>query len=259
MDLSAFTLSKGSHYSFDDGACAMELAAHLAGEPHSDHPPCVCPVLGAFVRSWNDNLPDDKRNELLKPIIPRLLNTRGSKKLETRRALMAADWLVRTHAPAWLRLAGLTAQADVLSSLPKITLTAQVPSIRGPIKAARKDAAAMNAAAMNAAAMNAVRAAAWYAAAWDAAAMNAAAMNAAAMNAAMNAVRAASMAAWDADRIDVRDVAGDAARIAAMNAYMDAAARDAAWDAAKAKLAPTVVELQASALVLIDRMISEKE
>ena len=231
MDLSAFTLSKGSHYSFDDGACAMELAAHLAGEPHSDHPPCVCPVLGAFVRSWNDNLPDDKRNELLKPIIPRLLNTRGSKKLETRRALMAADWLVRTHAPAWLRLAGLTAQADVLSSLPKITLTAQVPSIRGPIKAARKDAAAMNAAAMNAAAMNA----------------------------AMNAVRAASMAAWDADRIDVRDVAGDAARIAAMNAYMDAAARDAAWDAAKAKLAPTVVELQASALVLIDRMISEKE
>ena len=226
MDLSAFTLSKGSHYSFDDGACAMELAAHLAGEPHSDHPPCVCPVLGAFVRSWNDNLPDDKRNELLKPIIPRLLNTRGSKKLETRRALMAADWLVRTHAPAWLRLAGLTAQADVLSSLPKITLTAQVPSIRGPIKAARKDAAAMNAAAMNAA---------------------------------MNAVRAASMAAWDADRIDVRDVAGDAARIAAMNAYMDAAARDAAWDAAKAKLAPTVVELQASALVLIDRMISEKE
>ena len=101
--------------------------------------------------------------------------------------------------------------------------------------------------------------AAWYAAAWDAAARNAAAMNAAAMNAAMNAVRAASMAAWDADRIDVRDVAGDAARIAAMNAYMDAAARDAAWDAAKAKLAPTVVELQASALVLIDRMISEKE
>src|SRR3990167_10562700 len=98
------TLYAGPHPKNGNGhvkACAMEAAAYIAGEPWSDHPECVCPVIGAFMRAWNDGLPDDERTSLLLPLIPRTIGTRGSKPLEERRSLMAADWLVRTHTPAW--------------------------------------------------------------------------------------------------------------------------------------------------------------
>ena len=41
------TLAHGAHDSPADGLCAMEAAAWLAGEPHSDHPACVSPVIAA--------------------------------------------------------------------------------------------------------------------------------------------------------------------------------------------------------------------
>ncbi len=118
-------LGRGSHKDFNDGVCAMELVAHIAGEPFSDAPKCVCPVLGAFVRAWNDGLPDNERDAILKPLLPQLIGTRGSAAVAERRALMAADWLVRTHTVAWLRLAKLNAQADTLAALPEITSMAQ--------------------------------------------------------------------------------------------------------------------------------------
>jgi hypothetical protein len=218
-------------------ACAMEAVSYIAGEPWSDTPECACPVIGAFVRAWNDALPDDERTALLLPLIPRLVGTRGSDALSERRSLMAADWLVRAHTPAWLRLAGLTAQADMLAALPEITSMAQVPSIRGSLEAVRKDAAAAGVAA---------RAAAWAAAraaAWDAAR---AAAWAAAWAAAGDAARAA---AWDA--------AWDAAGVAAWAAAW-AAARDAAGVAAGDALTPTRKELQQSALALVNRMIEAR-
>ncbi len=49
----------------------MEAAAFIAGEPWSDHPACVCPVIAAFMRSWNDGLSDKDRNRLLLPLIPK--------------------------------------------------------------------------------------------------------------------------------------------------------------------------------------------
>ena len=162
-------LSAGAHDAPNGhfAACAMEAVAYVAGEPWSDHPECACPVIGAFMRAWNDGLADTERTALLLPLVPKLVGTRSTKKVEERRALMAADWLVRVNTPAWLRLAGLTVHADALASLPEITSMKQVPSIRGPIEAARVDAAAARAAAWDAA-----RDAAWDAArdaAWDAA------------------------------------------------------------------------------------------
>lgn len=156
------TLKASSHDSFRQGACILEAASYIAREPWSDHPECVCPVIGAFLRSWNDDLPDDERTALLLPLLPKIVGTRNPA-LAERRSLMAADWLVRTHTPAWLDLAGLTAQAESLRSLPEITSMAQVPSIRGPIEAVRKDTAAAWAAAWDAAWAAAVDAA------WDAA------------------------------------------------------------------------------------------
>ena len=204
--LHTISLTEGAHKP-DSEFCIMEAVAWVAGEPWTDSPQCTCPVISAFLRSWNDSLPSDAdRDRLLKPLIPRVIGTRSTKPVEKRRALMAADWLVRVHTPAWLRLAGLTAQAETLERLPEITSMAQVPSIRGPIEAVRQDAAAAQAAARDAA-----QAAAW-AAAWD----------------------AARDAAW-----------------AAAWATAQAAARD--------KLKPTMLELQTSAVQLVERMIAASE
>jgi hypothetical protein len=230
-------LAHGAHSNVADGFCAMEAVAYIAREKFSDRPVCVCPVIGAFMRAWNDGLKDDERAIII-PLLPKVVGTRGSDALAERRSLMAADWLVRTHTVAWLRLAGLNDSADALANLPEITAMAQVPSIRGPIEAARKDASAARAAAWAAA-----RDAAWDAA-WDAA-------GAAAGDAAGDAAWAA---AWDA----AWAAAWDAARAAAWDAAW-AAAWDAARAAAWAKLAPTRAELQKSAYALIERMCAATE
>jgi len=183
-------LSAGEHADLAHGACVMEAISYLAGEAWSDHPVCACPVISTFLRSWNDALPDDERDALLRPLIPALIGTRSTMAVESRRSMMAADWLIREHAPAWLRLAGLTASADALASLPEITDVAQCPSLMPALQAARSDARAAGAAAWDAAGD-----AAWAAAgdaardaAWDAA------------GAAAGAGAAARDAAWDAAR-----------------------------------------------------------
>ena len=157
------TLYHGAHTP-DGMMCAMEAVAFVAGEPWSDSPKCACPVIGAFMRAFNDGLPNDEsRTRLLLPLVQKLVGTKRNKRVENKRSMMAADWLVRVHTPAWLRLAGLTEQADALANLPEITSMKQVPSIRPAIEAARKDASAAWAAARDV-----TRNAAWDAA-WSAA------------------------------------------------------------------------------------------
>jgi hypothetical protein len=236
--------------------------AYIAGEPWSDHPQCACPVIGAFMRAWNDGLSDQERTVIIMPLIPRLVGTRASTAVENRRAIMAADWLVRTHTVEWLRLAKLNKQADLLASLPEITDFAQCPSLMPTLTAVRDDADAARAAAWDAAG-DAARAAAWDAAgdaAGDAA-------RAAARAAAWAAARAAAWAAaWDAAGAAAWDAAGAAAwaaaRAAAWAAAWDAA-RAAAWDAARAAawdaLKGTKEKLQKSAFNLVERMIEVGE
>jgi hypothetical protein len=116
LDLDTLTLEEGGHPP-DDGLCLMEAVARIAGEPHTDTPTCTSPILGAFGRSLNDTLPDAKR-QLLKPLIPKLIGT-ASDNLDQVRGLMAADWIIRTYTPTWLRLAGLEEQAIALETLPR--------------------------------------------------------------------------------------------------------------------------------------------
>ena len=107
--LESISLKYGGHKKFEDGVCAMEIAAYVAGEDHSDQPSCVSKVITSFMVAWNDALPtDEERNRLLKPLIPIILGTRTSEADEMRRSWMALDWFVRTFTPAWLRLAGQT-------------------------------------------------------------------------------------------------------------------------------------------------------
>ena len=219
--LGPLKLERGAH-DRGTGMCAMEAAAYLAGEKHSDHPVCVSPVIAAFLRSWNDGLPDADR-QMLKPLIVRVLHTNTGAADETTRAWLATDWLVRVHTPAWLDLAGLTADATALRNLPALTSSEIATAVLSVIDGARQRAAAAWAAAGDAA-----RAAAWAAAGG-----------------------AAGDAAWDAARAAAWAAAGDAA---------GDAARAAAWAAARAaatqRLAPTVQILQASAMELVERMIA---
>ena len=59
-----YRLSYGTHASPDEGRCAMEWVSLLAGEPHSDEPACVSPVLRAFCTTLNDSLEDEPRQRL---------------------------------------------------------------------------------------------------------------------------------------------------------------------------------------------------
>src|SRR5277367_1055911 len=139
LKVKGLSLGKGAHDP-NSTFCVMEAVAFVAGEKWSDNPECCCPVISAFLRSWNDGLPSDaERDRLLKPLIPKLVGTRNPV-LEEKRSLMAADWLVRVHTPVWLRLAGLVKQAESLEQLPEIVSMAQIPSIKGPLEAVGSDA-----------------------------------------------------------------------------------------------------------------------
>jgi hypothetical protein len=237
LDLATLTLGTGSHIDRDAGVCLLEAVAWWADESHTDAPACVSVVLTSFGTRLNDVLPQDRRQQLV-PLIPRLVGTRSDGHDETR-SYMALDWLIRTYTPAWLDLAGLTAEATALRDLRRIVDLVAARQAGPVVRKARTKAAAARAAA------------------WDAAGDTARAVaRAAAGDAARAAARAA---AWDAAGV----AAGDAARAAAWDAAGDtaravarAAARDAAGAAAGAALQPTVDQLQDSAIVLFTDMIA---
>ena len=142
MDGDTITLKAGQHNSLEDGACLLELTSYLAGEPWSDHPACVSPVLAAFGRTWTDGLRnDEERTRLLLPFAQRLIGTVSTPEVEERRSYLALDWLIRTHTPAWLRLVPtLTGHAGTLTALPEIVDLATATNAQ-PFVAAARDAA----------------------------------------------------------------------------------------------------------------------
>jgi hypothetical protein len=69
-------LSPGRHRSAKTGACFMEFASYLAGEPWSDAPQCTDPVLAHLARGVNDRLSDTRRGEIVGDV-PRVIGLRG--------------------------------------------------------------------------------------------------------------------------------------------------------------------------------------
>jgi len=226
LDFAELKLETGAHKTPADGMCVMEAVAFVAGEQFSDHPACASPILGTFLRSWNDTL-DDETRQRLKPYIPRLVGTNTGTADEETRAWMITDWLVREQTPVWLELAGLKDEAGQLRNLPALTSAEIAIACQSVIDNARAKADA---------AWDAARDAAWDAArdaAWDAA---------------RDAARdAAWAAAWDA----ARDAAWAAARAAA-----SAAAWAAGYEGARSALRPTERLLQDSAFELLERLIA---
>lgn len=112
-------LARGAH---DPGhtACIMEAAAYVAGEVWSDEPACVCPAIAVFARGLNDDMPDNLRDELLRPLIPIVVETRGTRDDELRRSFIAVDFAVRHATALAMRVAGADDIADELAALPPI-------------------------------------------------------------------------------------------------------------------------------------------
>ena len=131
----------------DRDLCIMEAVAYVAGEPWSDEPSCASPTVAAFLRSWNDGLPDVDRDRLLPADVwvPRLVGSRGTPEIEERRAYLALDWQIRTYTSAWLDLVpGLRPHAAALRALPGIVDLATAGRAGQIVRSAR--AAALDAA-----------------------------------------------------------------------------------------------------------------
>jgi len=169
--LAEMTLLNGSHKSFDEGVCAMEAVAWLAGEPHSDAPKCTCPVIAGAVRRLNDRISDDDtRTELLRPLLPKLVGSRASRKVMLKRGYVAADMAVRVFLPIALDASGLKEEAARWRSFEEIKDRSSAITARDGIRAQKYAYAAAAAAAAAAyAAYAAADADAAYAAAYAAA------------------------------------------------------------------------------------------
>jgi hypothetical protein len=95
-------LSKGKHSSADDGACVMELASMLAGEPFTDHPGSVCPVIGSFMRAYNDSV-DDRRRQDLYAYASMVVGSRTSADVQRIRAEFLTAWAQQFRRNRWTR------------------------------------------------------------------------------------------------------------------------------------------------------------
>jgi hypothetical protein len=95
-------LSKGKHSSAEDGACVMELASMLAGESFTDHPASVCPVIGSFLRAYNDSV-DDARRQDLYAYASMVVGSRTSADVQRTRAEFLTAWSAHFRRNRWTR------------------------------------------------------------------------------------------------------------------------------------------------------------
>ncbi len=255
--------------------CAMEAVAWVAGEPWSDSPASTCPVLGSFIRHWDDALDSHARQRLLKPLITRLVGTRSNAAVEQRRAWLAWDWLVRAFAPGWLDTwPQLSAHAQSLRSLDPIDApelaNRAAPTVLAAAEAAQGAAAGLaeRVAARVVQSMppiSAEQVASWPLArevAWQAACGSGG--NAAAVAARVVFEAPAADAAWDAALLACWRLAWESAWAAAVSRRVEVSGPGAAWEsrleegqaAARAALVPATANLQTSVLTLLDRMLA---
>jgi len=69
----------------------MELASLVAEEPFSDRPRCVCVVIGAFLRDWNDRSGHAQR-QALRPYARRVIGSRAKRGVTRRRRDVCLIW-----------------------------------------------------------------------------------------------------------------------------------------------------------------------
>ncbi len=247
---SDYTLAYGTHPNPQDGRCAMEWVAHLAGERHSDQPDCVSPVVRALCVALNDGLNCTERQRL-RPYLTRTIGT-AADGLDRSRGWMALDWLVGVYAPTWLRHAGLHGEAARLCAPDTAvrdaeTLVGAVHTLEGVRRrahAARQEqfGDVLHWALAVASGENGSESAWSFTAtgAWDAARL------------------ALDDPAADRARSAVKSIAADCAAIVARRTHRDPGARRSLFGARPSTmrlLRPVTGELADSAVDLLDRML----
>jgi hypothetical protein len=114
------TLSRGKHRSPEEGACVMELASMLAGEPFTDHPRSVCPVIASVLRAYND-WSDNARRQDLYGYAAKVVGSRAGADVERARVERLRRWvlgtpdgrLMRLFVPRRLRMWMRSGQLDI--------------------------------------------------------------------------------------------------------------------------------------------------
>jgi hypothetical protein len=81
----------------------MELASMLAGERFSDQPASVCPVIGSFLRAYNDAIDDDRRQDLY-AYAAKVVGSRAGEEVQRARAERLSTWGRQLRQRPWKRL-----------------------------------------------------------------------------------------------------------------------------------------------------------
>jgi hypothetical protein len=83
----------------------MELASMLAGGPFTDHPASVCPVIGSFLRAYNDSCDNDRRQDLY-AYAAEVVDSAGSPAVQHARAARLIEWGREMRGRRWGRSSG---------------------------------------------------------------------------------------------------------------------------------------------------------
>jgi hypothetical protein len=145
-------LSKGGHSTFEEGTCAMELVDYMArarrgavslDQRPTDAPDCVSPTIRRLVIAWNDSLPNDAaRLRLIGPLLPLMLDTRGTHKQEKKRLWLVMGWLFKELAPSLLELCELKEPAAKLRKM-GVTQVEEAVAASSILSSALADAGAL--------------------------------------------------------------------------------------------------------------------
>ena len=73
----------------------------LAGEPFNDRPQSVCPVIGSFLRAYNDRIDDGRRQDLY-GYAAKVVGSRASRDVEHARAERLSAWAFELRWSGWL-------------------------------------------------------------------------------------------------------------------------------------------------------------
>jgi hypothetical protein len=95
-------LEAGGHANAHEGMCVLELASVLAAEKFSAYPASVCPVIATFLRCYNDEVDDWRRQDLI-PCAAMVVGSRASRRAERRRARICRRWVVEVAQPGFWR------------------------------------------------------------------------------------------------------------------------------------------------------------
>ncbi len=84
------------------GCCILEAVAYVAGEKHSDHPECACPVITTCaidINDWIYEEDDELRTKALRPLINAIIDTKSNLKIEAQRRAYAARFIMEHFVP----------------------------------------------------------------------------------------------------------------------------------------------------------------